>query len=255
MKIIKFKKTAKGKYKLYLDNGDSLTLYEDVIVNNNLIFNKEVSEKQIDLLIEQNNDVHAYEIALNYISVRLRSESEIKDYLKKKQVSEKMVDQVIERLRHENYVNDFNFAKAYCNDQMVLTPSGPDKIKSYLMKFGINGEVAQEVVQEIDESIISEKLSNLMEKQIKLKKGSSSLIKIKLINYFVNLGYSKEMILEELSKFSLKTDTSHLQKEYNKLYNKYKKKYDGESLKRFIISKLYAKGYSSSDISKIKDEN
>lgn len=254
MKITKFKKTSKGRYKLLLDNGDEVVLYEDVIVNNNLLFNKELSSDVLAGLMKQNGDVHAYQMALNYISIRLRSEREVFNYLTKKQVSEEVINQVIARLKRENYLNDFNFAKSFCNDQIILTPQGPERIKNQLLKLGVNEDVVQEVVEELDKEIIREKLSNLMEKQIRLKKGSSSMIKVKLINYFINLGYPKDMILEEISSFNLKTDVNHLRKEYDKLYNKYKKKYEDENLTRFIINKLYAKGYSASEISKLKND-
>ena len=37
MKILKFKKQSKDKYKLYLDDNSDITLYEDVIIKNNLL--------------------------------------------------------------------------------------------------------------------------------------------------------------------------------------------------------------------------
>ena len=43
MKILKFKKVSKNKYKIFLDNDSNITLYEDVIINNNLLIKKEVS--------------------------------------------------------------------------------------------------------------------------------------------------------------------------------------------------------------------
>ena len=63
------------------------------------------------------------------------------------------------------------------------------------------------------------------------------------------------MILDILSKFIIETDVSNLQKEYNKLYTKYKKKYDGNILDKLITSKLYSKGYSLDEISKVKQAN
>ena len=45
MKILKFKKQSKDKYKLYLDNNSDITLYEDVIIKNNLLITKEISDE------------------------------------------------------------------------------------------------------------------------------------------------------------------------------------------------------------------
>jgi len=254
MKILKFKKTSKDKYKLLLDNNESITLYEDVIIKNNLLLTKEVDNKLLDDLMKQNNYVDAYNIALNYISVRMRSIYEIKEYLNKKDISNFLIEDTIKRLIKEGYLDDLKFAKAFVNDRLSLSTSGPFKIKRELLKYGIDESIVNEVIEEIDDSITREKLSKLVKKQVKIKKGSTNSLKIKLVSYFSNLGYDKNMILKELSKYELKSDENKLKKDYEKLYNKYKNKYEGSKLTYFIAQKLYTKGYTSSDITSVIKE-
>ena len=52
MKINKFKKVGKNKYKIIFDNTD-LTLYEDVILKYDLLIKKEVDLDLIDKIIEE----------------------------------------------------------------------------------------------------------------------------------------------------------------------------------------------------------
>ncbi len=254
MKILKFKKISKDKYKLFLDNNESITLYEDVIINNNLLLSKELDNELLNNLLKQNSDVHTYNIAINYISIRMRSIKELKEYLIKKNISNTLIENVVQKLIKENYLNDFKFAKAFVNDRLTITTSGPFKIKRELLGYGVDESVVNEVMDEIDDAIIKEKLSNLVEKQVKVKKGSANSLKIKLVNYFSNLGYDKNMILNELSNHSLKTDPEKLKKDYIKVYNKYKNKYDKNKLNYFIAQKLYSKGYTSSDITSVLKE-
>lgn len=251
MKIIKFKKTAKSKYKVYLDNGEVISLYEDVIIDNNLLLTKELDDLLLKKVNEQNNCVHVYTLALNYISIRMRSIKEVKMYLQKKEINSNLIEETVEKLVKNGYLNDFNFAKAYVNDQLIISTKGPLKIKKELLNYGINNDIVDEVIDEIDIIYLKEKLSNLMEKQVRIKKDSANSLKIKLINYFTNLGYSRNMILEELSNYKLKSDYNKLVKDYNKLYNKYKNKYDENDLKYFISQKLYSKGYTGEDISEV----
>ena len=253
MKIMKFKKTTKGRYKLFFDNHSDITLYEDVIVNNNLLITKEIDESLLSKLEKQNNEMHVYQVALNYISIRMRSIKEMKEYLLRKGVNDILINKTIEKLVKHGFLNDFNFARAYTNDQLLITPKGPYKIKIELEKHNINKEIIEEVLDDIDNDMVREKLSNLMEKQKKKKKGSSNSVKTKIINYFNNLGYSREMILDELSNYKLKSDPLKLQKDYDKLYNKYKSKYEGSKLLYFISQKLYAKGYTSDEIKSIME--
>ena len=255
MKIIKFKKVPRGKYKIFFDNNSDITLYEDVIINNNLLITKEVDNENLDELIKENSKYNVYFIALNYISIKMRSKKELNEYLIRKQVSKNIIEKVITRLEKEGYLNDFKFAKAYTNDQMLITNKGPLKIKLELKKYGIKDEIIEEVIEEIDKCILKEKLSNLMAKQFKIKKGSSNSVKIKLINYFTNLGYDKNMILDEISNYKFKSDSSMLQKDYERLYNRYKSKYQKIDLIYFISNKLYSKGYSMEDIKSVLENN
>ena len=256
MKILKFKKISNDKYKLYLDNNETITLYEDVIINNNLLLTKQIDNKEIKNLLNQNNEVYAYGLALKFISIRMRSKKEVYDYLLKKNISQYLIDIIIDKLLKEGYLNDFKFSCSYINDQMLLSNYGPYKIKNNLIKYGVDSDIINEAIEGIKEDVVIEKLSKLLEKQVKIKKGSTNLLKVKLVNYFINLGFDKEMIIKELDSYELKSDPEKLKHEYNKLYNKYKNKYEGSKLTYFIAQKLYSKGYTSDDIaSVIKDNN
>ena len=101
MKIIKYKKTSKDKYKLFLDNNESITLFEDVIVNNNLLLSKEIDKNTLDDLIKQNNDMYVYNIAIKYISIKMRSTKEIKEYLSMKGIDVSIIKSTINKLLDE----------------------------------------------------------------------------------------------------------------------------------------------------------
>ncbi len=253
MKILKFKKISKNKYKIFLDDGNNITLYEEVIIDNNLLLKKEIEKESIDFLLEQNNAVNAYFIALNYILIRLRSKKEIDQYLIKKGINEEKIKEVVGRLERENYINDFNFAKAYANDQLVLSTSGPLKIKNNLIKLGVSKEIIDEVLEETDYNMLKEKMYNLFEKQLKIRKGNVTSVKTKILNYFLNLGYEKSDVMSLLENHHFKTDYNLLKKDFDKLFNKYKNKYDKDKLKYFISGKLYQKGYSKEEINQLYD--
>ena len=84
MKINKFKKVGKNKYKIILDNTD-LTLYEDVILKYDLLIKKEVDLDLIDKIIEENKYEDAFETSVSYIEIKMRNRKEIIDYLHKKE--------------------------------------------------------------------------------------------------------------------------------------------------------------------------
>ena len=251
MKILKFKKQSKDKYMLYLDDNSKITLYEDVIIKNNLLITKQIDKKLLDIIEKENNDRKSYILAVNYISIKMRSNKEIKEYLIKKGFSNENIDKQINQLIADGYLNDEKFTISFINDNINLTNKGPLKIKNELIKYGINNDIIEEKINLIDDDIVKDKLNNLIDKQLRIKKGSENAIKIKLINYFINLGYSKDMIITLLSNKKISSDKNKIKKDYEKLYNKYKVKYNEEELLYFISQKLYSKGYTACDIKEI----
>ena len=110
-------------------------------------------------------------------------------------------------------------------------------------------KLVNKYIEEINEEDILNKLDKLVDKKIKsIKNYSGNVLKMKILNYFSNLGYSREDIEKVLSNKSIKNDNGI--KEYTKLYNKYSKKYEGYELEKVIANKLYSKGYDINEIKK-----
>lgn len=250
MRINKFKKLSGSKYKIFFDN-NTLTIYEDVIIKYNLLYKKEIDS---DLLIEINKDNYKagiYDTAIKYIGVRMRSIKEMHEYLIKKGYEEVDVNSTVERLIANGLLNDTLFSKSYTNDKLNLTNDGPNKIRKDLLNLGVNEEIINNTLSEIDKELITDKLNKIIDKTIKVN-SKMPLIKLrnKVINRCANLGYNYEDINNIMDNVNLKS-TSDIKKEYEKLYMKYSKKYDGYKLETFIKSKLYQKGYSSEEINNI----
>ena len=66
------------------------------------------------------------------------------------------------------------YAKAYIKDQLNLSNNGPYKIKSNLLNLGIKEDVVDELLFEIDNNVIKDKLTKLINKQLKIKKNSKN---------------------------------------------------------------------------------
>ena len=83
MKIIKYEKKKNGKYKILLDDNQSIVTYEDVILKNNVLFKKELKEDIYNNIINDNKYEEAYIRCVKYIGIRFRSKYEIELYLQK----------------------------------------------------------------------------------------------------------------------------------------------------------------------------
>jgi len=250
MKINKFKKIGVDKYKVYIDD-NTIVLYEDVIIKYNLLYKKDIDDKLLKDIEKDNLKSSIYDSAIKYIAFRMRSKKEIIEYLRKKEYSEKDINNTVDRLINNNMINDEIFCKSYINDKLNLSNVGINKIIGELSNLGIDENIINNNISNIDNEIIIVRLKNLIDKEIKLNnKVPTFKLKNKIVNKFITLGYRAEDIYEIINNINIKTN-SDINKDYNILYKKYNNKYDEYKLKVFIKNKLYQKGYSVDDINNL----
>lgn len=244
MQITKFIKKSGSKYNVYFSNGTYLTIHEDVILKYNLLLNKELNIDELDNIEKDNNRYLVYDMALKYINIKLRCEREIKEYLKKKNIEEELINNTVEKLKKDGYLDSKLYIKSYIQDKINLNNLGPNKIKKDLMTLGFNANDIDDELNKIDNDEVYIKLNRLIDKKIsQIKNYSGLILKKKIIDYFIDKGYNKEDIERILNSKDL-TNKDQYKKEYDKLYNKYSKKYTGDELERFIKNKLYQKGFN-----------
>ena len=253
MEIIKFKKDKNNTYKIYFDDENVISLYDDVIVKYNLLVNKVMNTNKFNEIIKYNDFLDGYYKSIKYINKKLRTELEIEKYLIKLNINKKDIDKIIKLLYEDGYLNKELYYKAYINDKYNLSNDGPYKIKNELEKLGYKDEEFVNYLFNLEWKI---KLSNIIYKRIKInRKLSNNMLKNKIVNDLVKLGYDKDSILEILDKSILESDIDILKKELHKIKNKYSNKYNGNELEFKIISYLYKKGFQIEDIKRCLDEN
>lgn len=248
MKIINIKKSSKGKYKVIFDNMKEFILYEDVVVNNRLLIDKVIDNKELNKIKKENDYYIIYNSALKHINIRLRSENEIINYLNNKAYDQKLIERVVNQLKKEGYINDYKFIKAYINDKVNFTNFGPFKIKQEIKNYNVSEEIVEDMISKIDNNIWQQKLEKGIKKILSLnKKYTGNVLKQRIYQYFLNLGYNNEMINNYINNIDY-DNNNYLEKEFNKLWNKYNNKYDNAKLKYIIQQKLLQKGYQKIDI-------
>lgn len=202
MKIEKYKKISDGKYRIILDNGTITDVYEDVIIKNNLLYKKEIDCNLLNEIEKDNEYQDAYNIALKYITVRLRSINEIEKYLKKKNISPEIIEDAINKLKKNNFLNDEIFTKAFIQDKLNFTTMGKYKMINDLKLLKVDECIINNQIQEIDDDVWYERIDKLINKYLKSKKKySGNILKNKIYIYLVNLGYDKNLVINSLNNY------------------------------------------------------
>lgn len=244
MKILKYKKLKSDKYQVELDNNRKLELYEDTILNYDLLLKKEIEEEQLDGILKYNDKFDAYYYALKYLNVRARSKKEIKDYLKKKDYDENTIYETISKLESQGYLNDLNFAKMFLTNKLITTSNGPLKIRRELLQHELSNEDINIVLEDYTDEIQIDKIRKQISRIIKSNRNKGNIyLKRKLYNELNNEGFKPSLIETELNNIELDDDSDLAKKEYDKLYKKLSRKYSGQELEFKINQKLYQKGF------------
>ena len=244
MNINKFVKKKNGWYDIVFEDGRKMTVYEDLILKYNLLITKKVNQSDLDTILHENNLFIGYNDSIKLISRKMRSVFEIKNYLNKYELDEKDIDNIVEKIEKQGYLNDKEYARAYVMDRINLSNDGPKKIESYLKQNYISDEYIYSALEIFDLNIQKGKIKKIIEKQIKLNNNKGkNMLKQKIIINLVNLGYDKFLVISILETFDF-DDKDLLEKEYKKIYDKLSKKYSGKELEYRIKQKLYQKGFT-----------
>jgi len=201
MKIVKYEKKKNNNYKIYLDNDKTISIHEDAILKNKLLFKKEIDEELLEQLLKDNNNYNIYNKCVKYIGIRLRSINEIKEYMYRLNTPEELIYQTIDKLKNNNLLNDEIFTKAFIKDKLNFTTMGPYRIELELKKHKIDDLIIYKYINEIDYNFLEEKINKQINKLIKSGKNKPNL-KNKIYNNLLNLGYSSEFILNNLNKYN-----------------------------------------------------
>ena len=201
MKIEKYESINNGQYKIYLSDGTILKINSDVIINNNLLYKKEIDNTLLNKILKENDNANIYNKCVKYISVRLRSKKEIIDYLKKLNIDN--TADIIDKLTKNNLINDEVFTKAFIEDKINFTSYGPYRIRQELNKYNIDNEIIDKYIKDIDEEILIGKIDKQINKMIKSnRKYSSNILKSKIYNNLYNNGFDKDMIINILNNYN-----------------------------------------------------
>lgn len=150
MKITGIKQQVKraDRYSIYIDEKYVCSFSENELLNLGLRIGQELTPAELETLKDDATRDKAYYRSLDLVSRRMRSEWEIRDYLKRKDYSPDIIDMTLERLRERGYVDDRTFAKRWIENRRLLKPTSKRRLQQELKQKRIAGDVIDEIFQE-----------------------------------------------------------------------------------------------------------
>ncbi len=186
IKSLSLKNKNNANIFLALTSKGEFSLHSEAIVKNGIKVG-EVDDAVFDSALMQSNILIATERAMKYISTKLKTEHQIKDYLYKQGYNSQVVNPVVQKLNDYNLINDFQFAKSY----MVSNKNfSANKLKQKLISFGVKQGAIDEILYEVDDFPACQKSA---QKFLKNKPLDAATIQ-KLTRHLLSQGYSFDTI-------------------------------------------------------------
>ncbi len=245
MRLLSYKKMRNGTYRVLFDEGTSMDLYEDVILQYDLLLHKEVTDTDL-LKIKKDNEMYdTYFVALKALKMRLRSKKELMIYLEKKEYPKDCIENALQKLEQQGYLDDLNYASAYVHEQMITTSKGPLRIRLDLLQKQISEDAVKEALKDYSEEMELEKIDKIINRMKKQNRNRGGFVlKKKITNFLLQQGFSSSLVHQEVNAESFEMDENLAKREYEKLYRSLSSKYSGYELERRIQAKMYQKGLS-----------
>ena len=145
---LKYQKHNKDRVNVYLDGmfAFGLTAVEAI----HLSVGQTLAADEIIELQMKDDIERAYERALNYLSYRPRSKAEVQRNLRRKDVDDRVIDVVIERLTRASLVDDREFARYWVENRARFNPRGLRGLRYELRRKGVADEIIDEALTTID---------------------------------------------------------------------------------------------------------
>lgn len=142
------------RFNLYVDDKFALGISAELMLKMHLYLNQELTPADFEQIKSEEARQQAVERAINYLSFRPRSQEEVRRYLRKKETPPEIIEVVLERLQHLDYLDDRSFATFWVESRERFNPRGSMALRNELRMKGVEREIVEEAVDgEHDEEL------------------------------------------------------------------------------------------------------
>lgn len=138
--------------------------------------------------------------AINYISGKLKTKYEVRLKLKENGFAEDIIDEVLDILENEEYLNDRVYCEIFIEDKKKLNGYGKNKIKSLLIQKGISKNIFEDFLDEFEYDDEFDNALKMGIKKLNLLSNEEDNFKKKqkIINYLAYRGFGFDVINDVL---------------------------------------------------------
>jgi regulatory protein len=149
---------------------------------------QEISDEKITELLAEDSQEVAYQRALNYISHRPRSESEVRKNLKKHDIADENIDYTMERLKRSGLIDDANFARLWVENRSEFRPRSRSALTYELRQRGVEDHIIDQTLDPLDDEALAYQAA--IKRAPRFKELDWNSFRQKMYNYLAQRGFN-----------------------------------------------------------------
>lgn len=166
--ITDLKKQKKSqRVNVYIDGEFAFGISLEGILKRGLKVGKNIEAELVEQLKKETGFERVHDRVLRFATLRPRSEREIKMWLARKGVDEKIGQRVLEKLKGLKLIDDGTFSKWWVDQRNQFRPKSKRALFQELREKGIEKETIEEVLGQIDAESELELAKKVLAKKIK----------------------------------------------------------------------------------------
>ncbi|MFC2028409.1 RecX family transcriptional regulator [Chloroflexota bacterium] len=163
---------------------------------------QELSNEKINQLNNDDQLEKANQRALNFISYRPRSIHEVRKNLEAKDISTKIIEKVLARLKENSILNDKDFANQWVENRVDFHPRSRFALRMELRTKGITEDIIEDVLEDLDDDKLAYKA--VLKYSKRLERMEESTFRKKLSSYLARKGFSYTSIFPVVDEIWMK---------------------------------------------------
>ena len=177
---------------IFLDGKLAFSLEAEVAAKEGLSLEQVLPDERVEALLRLDNIRRGLNAALHYLGYRPRSESELRDRLRRRGFDVDTIGAVITRLREQKLIDDVAFAQFWAENRESFSPRSQWLTGLELRQKGIPSDIIEQVVNVVDDQDNAYRAA--LSKALNLPRTDYESFRRRLGSYLRRRGFSYEVI-------------------------------------------------------------
>ena len=252
---IEIQKKKQNRFNIYINDEFAFGVDEVTLLKFSLTKGTELTQDTIREIEQETQYQNVYQKALHFLNFKLRTAKEVYEKLEKLEVSDEVINQVLQQLMDHGFINDQFYAESYVRENFALQKKGPKAVAFELKKKGVNDTIIQKALAEFDEVTQLDQAIEIAQKYVD-RQGNVPVktVKQKVYGFLMQKGYDLDVVQSVISVLTFEKQEENeeelVMKQGERILKTLLSKYAATDSQVWyqLKGKLYQKGFSSSAI-------